>query len=97
VGDAGLTGRVEAGIRRDFPGRHDDVAKVLESAIPGKQDRERVLAAIILSADGDMRRLHQAVELSRLDWRDALLAGGLAHEDWPQRLDVEFGKADDGV
>ena len=94
VSDAGLTARVRARIRRDLPDRHDDVQKVLESANSGNQDRERVVAAIILSANGDLRWLHQAVELSRLDWRDVLVNGGLAHEDWPQRLDAEFGKAD---
>lgn len=69
--------------------------KVLESASSGNQDRERVVAALILSANGDVRELRQAVELSRLDWRDVLVNGGLADEGWPQRLDAEFGKADD--
>lgn len=82
-------------IRRDFPNRQEDVAKILERSISGNQDRERLVAAIILSANGDMRRLHRVVELSRLDWRDALVAGGLANEDWAQRLDAEFGPAED--
>lgn len=41
-----------------------------------------------------MRRLYDAIHLSRLDWRDALVAGGLADEDWPERLDKELGPRD---
>lgn len=93
MSDAGLTARVAARVRRDFPDRHDDVMKVLASADSGNQDPERVVAAIVLSARGDVPRLHQAVEASRLDWRDVLVNGGLAHADWPRRLDAEFGKA----
>ena len=91
VADSGLTPRLRARIRQDFPDDADRVFVRLESAISGNQDRERVLTAIVLCAQGDLRQLHEAVDLSRLDWRDALVAGGLANEDWPQRMDFELG------
>ena len=91
---AGLTARVKARIRRDFPDRPCDVMKLLKSASSGNQDRERVIAAIIVSANGHEREVRTAVELSCLDWRDVLVNSGLANDDWPQRLDAELAKAD---
>lgn len=48
---------------------------------------ERVQAAIVLLADGDIHRLRQALDLAVTAWRDQLVAAGLASEDWPARLD----------
>lgn len=92
MGDSGLTARVRRRVRLDFPERHDQALNALEAVHSGNQDRERVVAAVVLSAKRDLARLHQAVALSRLDWRDALVGGGLADEDWPQRLDAELGR-----
>ncbi|MBM7774575.1 hypothetical protein JOD54_004779 [Actinokineospora baliensis] len=52
---------------------------------------ERVQAAIVLLADGDMARLRDALALSVVDWRDVLVGASLADEDWPSRLDRELG------
>jgi len=51
---------------------------------------ERVQAAIVLLADGDIHRLRQALDLAATAWRDQLVAAGLASEDWPARLDYEL-------
>jgi hypothetical protein len=49
---------------------------------PGIPASERVQAAIVLLADGSLRRLRQALDLAA-DWRDLLIATGLAGEDRP--------------
>jgi hypothetical protein len=52
---------------------------------------ERVQAAVVISAAGDLDQLRRAVTLAKADWRDILVAGGLADEDWPQWLEAELG------
>ncbi len=49
---------------------------------------ERVQAAIVLQANGDIARLRQMLDLASTDWRDLLIAAGLAEGDWPLRLDT---------
>jgi hypothetical protein len=97
---AGSESRLERRIWRDFPepGSANGVVKLL-AELPQRAgyDREmlaseRVRAAIVLLADGDIRRLHQALGLAAADWRDLLVAAGLASEDWPARLDQELGE-----
>lgn len=91
MADSGLTPRLIARIRKDFPDDYEDVARDLGAAESGNQDRERVLAAIVISAQGNLYWLRAAVELSRVDWRDVLMNGGLGHVGWPARLDRELG------
>lgn len=55
---------------------------------------ERIRASIVLLANGDLARFRDAVELAKTDWRDLLVAAGLAHADWPARLDQALGPAD---
>lgn len=88
----GLTPRLIARIRRDFGTSADDVIDQLSAAESGNQRRERVLAAIIAVANGNHGRLKSAIKLSRIDWRDVLVAGGLANEDWPAQLDQTLGQ-----
>jgi hypothetical protein len=57
---------------------------------------ERIRAAIILLADGDLTRFHQAIELAKTDWRDLLVAAQLANGNWPVRLDNELGPEHSG-
>lgn len=52
------------------------------------QDRERIEAAIVLAAAGERARFDALAALAERDWRDVLVAGGLAHGDWPARLDA---------
>lgn len=54
---------------------------------------ERAQAAVVLLAGGDVLRFGQAARLALRDWRDLLVAAGLAHPDWPDRLDAELGPA----
>jgi hypothetical protein len=81
-------------VRRDFGAAADAVLARLASLDPplaGKQSRERIQAAIVLLAGGDPAELERAAALAEIDWRDVLVAAGLAHEDWPERLDAELG------
>lgn len=76
-------------IQRDFPapGSADEAARLVSEA----NGSERVQAAIVLWAGGNLCRLRSGVALSAVDWRDVLVRGGLADEDWEDRLDAELG------
>ncbi|GIJ09740.1 hypothetical protein Van01_29540 [Micromonospora andamanensis] len=89
------TTRLVNRIRRDFPtpGSSDEVIARLTELPPdayGRQDAERVQAALVLAARGQWSRFAAGMELLREDWRDVLVAGGLAEGDWPERLDAEL-------
>lgn len=43
---------------------------LLQPVESGTQDRERVLAAVVLGAGADENTLMSLIEISRLDWRD---------------------------
>ncbi|MEU9301904.1 hypothetical protein [Streptomyces sp. NPDC048269] len=96
--------RLERRIRRDFPepGAAPEVLRILD-AFPdavGYDTRqlrsERIRAAIIVLAEGDIDKFRQAIELAKMDWRDVLVAAGLADADWLIRLDAELGPDDPG-
>ena len=92
--DPGLTPRLRRRIAVDFGPSADSVIEALEAHQPplsDKQDRERLLAAVVLLARGDRDAFDEAVALSSRDWRDALVASGLANGDWPDRLREELG------
>ena len=76
-------------VRRDFPepGSADALIKRLAAVEQG----ERLQAAVVLWARGDLGRFQDSLALCEVDWRDVLVRGGLADDDWPERLDVELG------
>lgn len=91
--------RLERRVRLDFrePGSSASVLELL-AELPRRAGydhemlaSERVQAGVVLLADGDIGRLHQAIELASADWRDLLVAAGLADDDWRARLDLELG------
>lgn len=86
-----ISSRLRKRIRTDFeePG---EATKAMR-AVQRHTDDERVQAAIVLSAGGDLGRLHEAIELAEIDWRDVLVTGGVDGEDWESRLDKELGPA----
>lgn len=89
-----LTTRLEGRIRRDFrAGDADEVVGCL-AGLPVElfdfQDPERVMAAVVLASEGRLDRFISLFRLLQVDWRDALVAGGLAGDDWPDRLDAEL-------
>ncbi|MCX2952142.1 hypothetical protein [Lentzea sp. NEAU-D7] len=84
--------RVAARVRADFRADLvDEVLGRLAGAFTDNQDVERVHAAVVLAAAGDLPVLRAQVRALRVDWRDVLLNGGLGHADWPEVLDREFG------
>lgn len=92
VPEVSVSERVANRVRRDFGAAASEALDALELAETGIQEVERIHAALVLMAEGSLERLWQAVELSRLDWRDVLMNGGLAHGDWPKILEREFGR-----
>ena len=88
------TARLARRVREDF--EPEDAELVLSSladleGLPGPATGERVQAAIVKLARGDLGRLDRELSLARLDWRDVLVGAGLAGEDWAARLDDELG------
>ena len=92
--DSGITSRVEERIRADFRKDADPIVQLLHGVESGNQDRERVIAAVVLGAEGDLGTLRQLIDLSRIDWRDVLVNGGLANTDWPTVMNERVGAAD---
>jgi hypothetical protein len=84
------TARLARRIRDDFG---DDAELVLAALpeLPGYAASERVQAAVVKLADGDLGELDRQLREARIDWRDVLVAAGFAHEDWPERLDDFLG------
>lgn len=90
------TTRLERRISEDFGA---DAALVID-ALSELQDYaagERVQAAVVKLARGDLGRLDAQLREARIDWRDVLVAAGLAHEDWPERLDDYLGSNGTGA
>lgn len=90
-----LTPRLKERIRRDFGPGSDAVISLLTRYVAGlpnaeTQDPERLQAAPVLIAAGDVDALRRALELGLADWRDLLVGAGLANGDWPQVLDREL-------
>lgn len=93
--------RLERRIRRDFPelGSAEAIMQMLDE-LPNTAGydvecfaSERLQAAVVLLAEGSIRRFHEAIRLALTDWRDLLVAAELAHESWPARLQAELGAA----
>jgi hypothetical protein len=50
---------------------------------------ERVFLAILLLSRGDMNKFRMELKQAKTDWRDTLVAAGLANADWPGVLRAE--------
>lgn len=85
------TARLARRVKNDFGADAELVLAALSelSDVPGVN--ERVQAAVVMLAKGDLGRLDRQLQEARIDWRDVLVAAGLAHEDWPERLDDYLG------
>jgi len=88
-----LRARIEADFGPDRAARVVDALRKHRPPLAALQDRERLLTAIVLMARGDQSRLDTALSMSGRDWRDTLVASGLANFDWPTRLRDELGDA----
>jgi hypothetical protein len=90
-GMPGVSDRLRRRIKRDFPapGSAASVTEMVASA----SESERIQAAVVICARGQVDRLRDACELAEQDWRDVLAGAGLADEDWRSRLETELGPA----
>ena len=57
------------------------------TALAPDYSSERIQAALVLGAAGKWNRFELQVRRLQRDWRDALVVGGLAGEDWPAKLE----------
>ena len=98
---AQLTPRLRRRIQHDFPPGTADMVlsylRTLADSAYGGQSRERVQAAVVLASGGQWDRFMSMLQLLRLDWRDALMAGGLGQDDWRAVVDVELGPSEDSA
>jgi hypothetical protein len=87
--------RLETKVRRDFPAAPAARAlhrlATLQLPLAEQQSLERIQAAVVLLAAGDLYRLERAATIAETDWRDVLVAAGLANLDWPAMLDDALG------
>ena len=92
-----VTPRIERYVREHFG--PEDAQRVLHAlrdwriSYVEEPPGERLTAAVVLAGDGRRADVEGALQLAEVDWRDLLVAGGLAHGDWPQRLDELMGPA----
>lgn len=86
-----VTPRLASRVRHDFPEPGSADALIGRLATVG--EGERVQAAVVLWARGDLGRFDDSLALCEVDWRDVLVRGGLADDDWPERLDAELGSS----
>ena len=89
--------RLARRVRKDFhrAGVAPEVLSLLATLPAGSADpalgSERILAAVVLLAAGDINELQRCLALARTDPYDLLKSTGLAGPDWPQRLAAELG------
>jgi len=84
------TARLERLVREDFGADAEPVLAAL-AELPGYAASERVQAAVVKLAQGDLGRLDRQLQEVCIDWRDVLVAAGFADEDWPDRVDAYLG------
>lgn len=89
VGMTAVSERLQRRVARDFPqtGSAKEVLRLLAHV----SDSERVQAAIVFAANGDLQELKRGAQRAMVDWRDVLMNGQLAHKDWPEVLTAELG------
>jgi len=90
----GLTPRVVRRVQQDFPGEFQLVGDVLSRLQVSTLDPERVVAAVVLAARGELSGVVRGVEEANHHPNELLVDAGLAHQDWPDRLDAELGSAE---
>jgi triosephosphate isomerase len=89
-----ITSRIAARIEEQYGDDASSVCVLLEEAevrVFHEAAIERITAAVVILAGGSVDKLLDAIRLMEADWRDLLVASGLAHADWPSDLDDIFG------
>ncbi|WP_433788781.1 hypothetical protein [Actinoplanes sp. CA-252034] len=89
-----VSGRLRGYVHQHFASDEiEPILSLLAEVVHSESDDpvegiERIQAAVLLVADGDSHRFLQALAMAQRDWRDVLVAADLAHENWPDRLQV---------
>ena len=82
-------------VLRRYPDRSAEVVSLLQGLeLPSRDPNlpERVYAAVLAWADGDVDRLLSAAVAAESDWRDVLMTvPEFANEGWDHQLDRMFG------
>jgi len=95
-GDAmGVSERIAARVREDFRSEEvEEALRELATAYDG-QGSDRMQAAVVLRAEGDLKQLKRDVRESHIDFRDVLMYSGMEHGNWPEVLEREFPVPDE--
>lgn len=82
--------RLSRKIEQDFPAESATVISMLHDVENtfGRETDERILAAVVIVAGGDIDRFFMALELMEQDWRDLLMEADLGWGDWKSRMDA---------
>ena len=94
-----VTPRVELYVRQRFD--EADAELVLSAlrewriSYEAEPPSERLIAAVVLAADGSLGGVDDGIRLAEQDWRDLLVAAGLQHDDSGMVLDSRLGAAAD--
>jgi hypothetical protein len=88
--------RLEARIRNDYPPQAGEeviafLLTVSEDHATSRQDAERLQAAAFILLERNASRIPH-VKMLMQDWRDGLVWSGLGQPDWPDRLNLMFGR-----
>lgn len=90
------TARLTRRVHADF-GADAELVLAALAELSAYASSERVQAAVVKLARGDLGRLDRQLQEARIDWRDVLVPAGLAHEDWPEQLDTYLGPVEAGA
>jgi hypothetical protein len=93
-----ITPRIERYVRERFTAPDADralgILRHWRISYEDEPPTERLTAAAVLAADGTRTGLDGALRLAEADWRDLLVAAGLAHAGWEAVLDDLMGPPD---
>lgn len=90
----GVSERIAARVREDFRSEEvEEALRELATTYDG-QGSDRMQAAVVLRAEGDLTQLKRDVRESNIDFRDVLMYSGMEHGNWPKVLDREFPEPD---
>ena len=87
----GCSARIRHRIERDFAAsQRAQVERTLGALLPESDvaGRERIQAAVLINAAGDLDRLERSAREVGIDWRDVLMGADLGFDDWPTRVDT---------
>ncbi len=89
-----VTSRIAAVIARQYGSDAEAVISLVEEAelkVFHKPASERIAAAVIIFADGDVDRFFRAIREMEIDWRDLLLDAHIGNVGWESKVDDYFG------